>query len=157
VQILFASFCQLAIWSAVIKQNIIHYLITWVRQLRRIAVFKISTRMIVIFLMVLGAWVATKKLNIPPSYGLNDKAIHVIVFFGFSVLMDLVTERHPYWLWKGLPLAFYGLIIEVLQYFSPDRTFSLLDWVADVFGILLYFIVKSTVLWLGSRRRTSRL
>lgn len=126
------------------------------RQLRRIAVFKVSTRMIVIFLMVLGAWVATKKLNIPPTLALNDKAIHVIVFFGFSVLMDLVTARHPYWLWKGLPLALYGLMIEVLQYFSPDRTFSLLDWVADVFGILLYFMVKSTVLWLDSRRRSSR-
>ncbi len=123
------------------------------RQLRRVAAFKFSTRTLVVFLMVLGVWVATKKLDIPPSMALNDKAIHIIVFFGFSVLMDLAISRYPFWLWKGLPLLIYGLAIEVMQYFSVDRTFSLLDWLADFLGILLYFLVKMVLVLLDFKAR----
>jgi VanZ family protein len=105
--------------------------------------------------MVLGTWVATKKLNIPPSMALNDYVIHIIVFFGFSFLMDLATSRHPFWLWKGLPLLMYGLSIEIMQYFSPDRTFSLLDLLADFLGILLFFILKISFLWLGAIKKAN--
>ncbi len=127
------------------------------RQLRRIAVFKISTRALVIFLMVLGSWVATQKLEIPPSLSLNDKGIHLVVFFGFAVLMDLAVSRHPFWLWKGLPLIMYGLGVEIMQYFSPDRSFSLLDLFSDFLGILLYFIVKIFLVWVGGRKKTNNL
>ncbi|HIQ15292.1 MAG TPA: VanZ family protein [Leucothrix sp.] len=124
-----------------------HHLIILVRHLRRIAAFEISTRTLVIFLMVLGAWVATQKLELPPTFSLNDKVTHIVVFFGFSVLMDLAIDRHPFWLWKGLPLLIYGAGIEILQYFSPDRMFSMLDWLADFFGIFLYFLLKIIILW----------
>jgi len=127
-------------------------LIHLVRQLRRIIFFKVSTRALVIFLMIAGAWVATRTLDFPEAFEINDKFIHIIVFFGFSVLMDLAISRHPFWLWKGLPLIMYGAIIEILQYFSPDRSFSLFDWMADIFGILLYFIIKAFLLWRESIR-----
>ena len=129
-----------------------HKLILWVRHLRRIAFFKISTRTIVIALMVIGAWVATHTLNIPLDSFISDKVIHAVVFFGFAVLMDLAISRHPFWLWKGFPLLIYGAIIEIMQYFSPERSFSVLDWLADFSGILLYFMVKIIVLWLDSKR-----
>lgn len=129
-----------------------HKLILWVRSLRKNDLFRISARAFVVFLMVLGAWVATRRLEFPPGISLNDKLIHAIVFFGFALLMDLVSSRHPFWLWKGLPLLIYGLGIEIMQYFSPDRTFSLLDLLADFSGILLYFILKITILWFDSKR-----
>ena len=121
-------------------------LILLVRNLRSIFLFKISARLIVVCLMVIGAWVATQTLEMPKAFTLNDKVIHIVVFFGFAVLMDLSISRHPFWLWKGLPLLVYGIVIEIMQYYSPDRAFSLLDWVADFFGILLYFIVKVLLL-----------
>jgi len=129
-----------------------HKLILWVRSLRKNDSFRISARAFVVSLMVLGAWVATRRLEFPPGISLNDKLIHAIVFFGFALLMDLVSSRHPFWLWKGLPLLIYGLGIEIMQYFSPDRTFSLLDLLADFSGILLYFILKITILWFDSKR-----
>ncbi len=128
-----------------------HHLITVVRHLRRIAAFEISTRTLIIILMVTGAWVATQKLEFPELLSISDKVIHIFVFFGFAVLMDLATERHPFWLWKGLPLLVYGAGIEILQYFSPDRSFSVLDWLADFLGIFLYFLLKIGLLWWDSR------
>ncbi|MEE9310459.1 MAG: VanZ family protein [Cocleimonas sp.] len=132
-----------------------HKLILWVRQLRGIPFFKVSTRTVVIALMVAGAWVATRTLEFPPDLSINDKLIHAVVFFGFAVLMDLAISRHPFWLWKGLPLLIYGAIIEIMQYFSPDRSFSVLDWLADFSGILLYFILKVFLVWLDSKRQTN--
>lgn len=131
----------------------IHKLILWVRELRGISSFKITIRLFVIGLLLLGSWVATRHLELPPEVSINDKLIHLIVFFGFALLMDLSTSRHPFWLWKGLPLLIYGIVIEVMQYFSPDRTFSILDWVADFSGILLYFMVKLAILWVDSKRK----
>lgn len=127
-----------------------HNMILWVRYLRRVLAFKIGVRAVVISLMLLGSWVATRKLNFPPELSLNDKFIHMVVFFGFAFLMDLAISRRPFWLWKGLPLLAYGAIIEIMQYFSPDRSFSILDWVADFSGILLYFIMKSIALRLSA-------
>jgi VanZ family protein len=129
-----------------------HNLILWVRHLRRILLFKVSVRSLVIILMVVGAWVATITLDFPDEIDINDYFKHAIVFFGFSVLMDLAISRHPFWLYKGLPLLIYGIIIEVMQYFSPDRSFSLLDWMADFSGILLYFLIKMAFVWVDSKR-----
>ena len=124
-----------------------HHWITFVRHLRHIAAFEISTRALVILLMVLGAWVATRNLEFPEIFSVSDKVIHAFVFFGFAVLMDLAIDRHPFWLWKGLPLLIYGAVIEILQYFSPDRTCSFLDWLADFSGIFLYYLLKISIVW----------
>ena len=132
-----------------------HELILWVRRLRGIPFFKVSTRTLVIFLMIAGAWVATRTLDFPETMELNDKVIHIIVFFGFALLMDLAISRHPFWLWKGLPLLIYGAMIEIMQYFSPERSFSFLDWMADFSGILLYFLLKLFLLWVESIRSTN--
>ncbi len=121
-------------------------LVLLVRQLRRIAFFKFSTRAVVITLMILGVWYGTANLEWPEEFNWNDKVIHAVVFFGFAVLVDLSSSRKPFWLWKGLPLLIYGVAIEVMQYFTPFRSFSIMDMVADFAGILLYFALKLIVL-----------
>lgn len=123
-------------------------LVLLVRQLRRIAAFKVSTSAVVIILMLLGIWVATKKLDFPSDVNVNDKLIHVVVFFGFAVLVDLASSRKPFWLWKGLPLLVYGIGVEVMQYFTPFRSFSITDMIADFVGILIYFLLKIAVIYL---------
>lgn len=133
----------------------LHRLILFVRHLRHLVVFKNSMRVLVVFLMLAGFWVATRELDIPPEYELNDKLIHAIVFFGFAVLVDLSSSRKPFWLWKGLPLLVYGACVEVMQYFTPERSFSMLDWVADLSGILLFFIAKRFFVWLDLKRSTA--
>lgn len=125
-------------------------LILWVRHLRDVPSFRVSVQVIVFLLMILGGWVATNATDFSDVFDLNDKLKHFIVFFGFAFLMDLAVSRHPFWLWKGFPLLAYGAVIEVMQYFSPDRSFSVLDWVADLSGILLYFMLKLIILWVSS-------
>lgn len=123
-------------------------LVLLIRQLRRIALFKVSMRLVVITLMLLGVWVATKHLEFPTDVDINDKLIHIVVFFGFAVLLDLSSSRKPFWLWKGLPLLAYGIGIEMMQYFTPFRSFSVMDMVADFAGILIYFLLKISVLFI---------
>jgi len=108
--------------------------------------------LLVVILMIVGAWVATRNLEFPETISINDKLIHATVFVGFAVLMDFAYARYPFWLWQGLPLLIYGALIEILQYFTPDRTFSVLDWLADFSGILLYFIIKELVIRLNAKR-----
>ena len=131
-----------------------HKLIIWLEHLKRIAAFEVSTRFVIITLMVLGLWVATRDLQFPPGLQLNDKLIHMVVFFVFGFLMDMASSRHPFWLWKGLPLLAYGAGIEMLQYFTPFRSFSMLDLLADFSGILLYFMVRQLLFYIDDRRRS---
>ena len=129
----------------------IHALIVLVRASRHIVAIMVILRALIVVLMLLGVRVATIKLEFPEELSLNDKVIHIFVFFAFSVLMDVAIKSHSFWLWKGLPLLAYGVAIEVFQYFSPDRSFSLLDMGADFLGILLYFTVKKVLVWVDSR------
>ena len=72
-----------------------------------------------------------------------DKLMHFAVFLGFAVLMDIVLVNKNYWLWIGSPLIAYGALIEILQSFTPYRSFSFLDWLADGLGVFaLWWIVK---------------
>ncbi len=124
-------------------------LISIVRELRQNGAFKVSTRLLVVFLMVLGLWVATMPLSgVVPK--VNDKLIHIVVFFCFAVLMDLTTSRRPFWLWKGIPLLCYGVLIEVSQSFTAYRSFELADIAADATGIIIYYSIKYWLRWFAS-------
>ena len=133
------------LWENQIIRKLLQSAIDKIHELRHNPAFKVSSRLFVIFLMVLGAWVATRDLDIPLGFANADKFKHAVVFMGFSFLLDLSTSRQPFWLWKASPLIVYGLTIEILQYFTPVRTFSLWDWMADISGILLYFFIKMIV------------
>lgn len=134
------------------SQKLVHRGIVWVRYLRRIRLVKYSFFALLVLLMIAGIKVATMPLAFPESLQLNDKVIHLVVFFGFTMLVDIVSSREPFWLWKALPLILYGVGIEVLQYFSPDRSMSLLDALADMAGVLLYWSAKQVLYWLDQRR-----
>ena len=130
----------------------IHRAIVWVRYLRRIKAVKYSVFAFLLLLMVVGMKVATIPLNFPESLQLNDKLMHIIVFFGFALIADVVTSREPFWLWKGLPLIAYGFGVEVLQYLSPDRSFSILDGLADGVGVMLYWGIKQLLYVIDQKR-----
>lgn len=133
-------------------QNLVHRLIVWVRYLRRITAVKYSFFGLLLVLMIVGVKVATMPLTLPESLQLNDKVIHFVVFFCFAMLIDLVSSREPFWLWKAAPLIVYGVGIEVLQYFSPDRSFSLLDALADVSGVLVYWLIKLVLRYFDKKK-----
>jgi len=124
-------------------------LISVVRELRQNGAFKISTRLLVVLLMVAGLWVATMPISgaLPK---VNDKIMHMAVFFGFALLVDLTSARKPFWLWKGVPLLSYGLLIEVSQSFTTYRLFEWADIAADGMGIIIYYSAKYWIKWMAT-------
>jgi len=85
-------------------------------------------------------YLATTTISISVVENTWDKANHFIAFFvlyillyrGFKIFTTLANISI---------LMFFALQIEVLQYFIPNRYFSLLDIVADGVGMLIAIVV----------------
>jgi len=82
---------------------------------------------------------ATSPADHSAATGINDKVGHVMAF----ILLGLLSQQaYPSkcsdWVLYAWLLA-YGLGIEAIQYFIPERSFSLLDLVADAAGLLIAF------------------
>lgn len=104
----------------------------------------VSTRrwLMYIFLTLLGIGLIV-ALTPSPDTGdikLNDKVMHLTAFFAYAVLLDMASSR-DFWRFQVPILLGYGALIEVLQFFMPWRSFSLLDFAADASGLVLYWLV----------------
>jgi len=82
---------------------------------------------------------ATTKINYPVIENMNDKVNHIFAFYVLGFLADFSFPRNKLGLSKVLPLLGFGLLIEVIQYFLPYRTFSLYDLAADAAGLAVYW------------------
>jgi len=71
---------------------------------------------------------------------INDKTAHALVFFVLAFLYSH-TVGNDYGVKEVSLLIFFGLFIELIQYFLPWRSFSLLDWLADIVGLAGYEII----------------
>ncbi|WP_153764583.1 VanZ family protein [Endozoicomonas sp. OPT23] len=73
-----------------------------------------------------------------PLPKISDKIQHLTAFFTLAFLLDCSFPKSSFQFPKILTLAGYGLLIEMLQWFSGYRFFSLLDVVADLSGVVIY-------------------
>ena len=71
----------------------------------------------------------------------NDKLGHLMAFLVLAFLTHASWPELKFSWRQIIPLATYGLAIEISQYFIPDRYFSLLDIAADCAGIGLYMLL----------------
>jgi hypothetical protein len=85
-----------------------------------------------------GIYLATMSGGPAATGAINDKLAHLIGFYLLALLADLAFPRTHLLLVKSLPLMGYGVLIEILQFFIPYRSFSMLDLVADGAGLALY-------------------
>ena len=74
-----------------------------------------------------------------------DKLIHFFAFLVLSYLLwSAYTLPRPF-ISSILILSMFGLSIELLQHFVPNRIFSLHDFAADIAGIIagvvLYWVI----------------
>lgn len=83
-------------------------------------------------------FLATVKLDMPVVVDLNDKASHLLAFFVLALLLDFSFPLTGFQASKFISLFGYGLAVEIIQYYLPHRTFSLLDLAADTVGLFLY-------------------
>jgi len=73
-----------------------------------------------------------------------DKASHFIAYLILVILIRMVHVRFNY-LTCVITCFSYSFIIECIQYFIPDRNFSILDMLANllgtVLGVIIYYLV----------------
>lgn len=90
--------------------------------------------------LVFGCVIAFSPADAGLQPKLNDKFLHFVGFFGMAWLCHLAHPKTPYWL-QIAGLACFGIFVEWVQSFIPSRSFSLMDWVADLAGIATYFLL----------------
>ena len=97
-----------------------------------------------IFKIVFFAYfiMVTLFLLIPMPAGgeplINDKVAHALIFFLLSLFIAQAYPHLNFIKTLAPGLVIYGITIELLQGISGYRSFSLLDFGADIIGIILY-------------------
>lgn len=86
-------------------------------------------------------FLATTSTNIPAVSHSNDKLNHIFAFVVLTFLADMSTDRQltERVKWVTITIFVYGLLIEIVQWQLPYRSFSFADMGADLLGILLYW------------------
>lgn len=93
-------------------------------------------------LAIIGIFILSViKIDQPLPGGLSDKFYHGLAFFALSSLANISFPKSGFTLYQYLPLFLYGILIELVQYFLPYRSFSIADILADAMGIFLYYII----------------
>ena len=90
------------------------------------------------FSLVVILYLATVPLNQPLPGGLSDKFWHGLCFVYLAFLGDNAFPERSLFQWTFAPLFLYGVLIEIIQFFIPYRSFSLADMVADALGLAVY-------------------
>lgn len=87
-------------------------------------------------------YLATTTTSIPAVSNSWDKLNHFVAFFVLYILFDFGFKIFTT-LGKVSLLFLFAVQIELVQYFIPNRYFSLLDILADGFGIIIgIFIIR---------------
>ena len=82
-------------------------------------------------------WFFGSDIRLPER--LTDKGIHIFVF---TLLTIWVYGQLPSFIKVLMYISFYGIIIECIQYFSPYRTYELLDILANELGVILGILIS---------------
>ncbi len=98
----------------------------------------VSFRLALAIVLVVISHLATTPRSYPVVEDLNDKVSHILAFAALAFLSDFSFPARKFMPATVVWLMGYGLLIEVVQYFLPYRTASVLDWIADAIGIALY-------------------
>ena len=84
---------------------------------------------------------AIAYLSLTPTTSIsvgNDKVGHFIAYSALMTNMGLVTLTKMKSFRIGIVFSIcYGMLMEIGQHFVPGRTFSMLDMVANVSGVLI--------------------
>jgi VanZ family protein len=94
--------------------------------------------MILVAALAVITHLATTPQQYPVFKHVWDKASHIAAFYVLALLIDFSFPKTNLGVSKIIVLLTYGVLIEVIQSFIPNRTPSLLDLVADGIGIASY-------------------
>ena len=72
------------------------------------------------------------------EYAYADKVKHLFAFFTLSFLLNRASSDMAQRFRNMSALLLFGIFIEFVQYYLPERSTSVVDIFADVAGILLF-------------------
>lgn len=114
------------------------------------ALYTIIYRLALLACLVVISWLA---FGTPPSgvvaVTVGDKVLHAAAFMALGYLLDGALPSQSFWKIKLPLLLAYGMFIEAVQWQLSYREFSLLDFLADGVGILLYWACHKPI-WMLS-------
>ncbi len=93
-----------------------------------------------ILFFLFANWQMLTPKALAPLAAINDKLNHILAFGGLFVFLHLGWFNKKALYYQLLFLFLWGISIEILQYFIPNRSFSIADIIADSFGLLLAFL-----------------
>jgi VanZ family protein len=76
----------------------------------------------------------------------SDKLWHTLAYLVLYLSCSLAYRQQPALMIRFALLFSYSLVIEVIQHFIPNRSFSLLDLCANAAGLLLGIIIHTALL-----------
>ena len=82
-----------------------------------------------------------------------DKVLHASAFFVLSFLLNRSSSDISKRIRNIIALLAFGILIEILQYFTGYREASVGDVLADLIGILLFQLTYSFLRFLRELRR----
>ena len=80
------------------------------------------------------------------THSINDKLGHCLTFMVLASGVYLGWKESGYRTHLIWFLVVYGFVIEWVQYYVPNRHFSMIDWSADLLGIWLGFLLYKLIL-----------
>ena len=83
---------------------------------------------------------------------LNDKVQHATVFFILAWLLNRSSDTKKHRIRNIIVLSIFGIVIELIQYYVPNRTPSVYDALADIVGILLFQFLYTVYLQLSKEK-----
>lgn len=98
--------------------------------------------MSLIGITLLACW-PTDELEMGTGW---DKTNHLLAFFVLFLLADYSWSGQGLLKFKVAGLLAYGLLLELLQGFVPNRELSLLDLMTNGLGMLLYWLLRQPML-----------
>ena len=104
-----------------------------------------------IYLIILFIGAFAVNLGTSDSVPGSDKGLHFIGFLILTLLLIFTFKNYTVqrvYLKSLIVAIIIGIIIEIIQLFIPERTFSLLDLAADLGGIFLAMVLA----WTFSKR-----
>ncbi len=86
-----------------------------------------------------------KPANLP-EVSVNDKLAHLFAFIVLAFLADFSFNPSQLKALKTLMLFAFGVVIEISQYFTSWRSADWQDAIADLLGILSYWLIAPLIM-----------
>ena len=96
-----------------------------------------------VILIVVFIFAIMPNETILEGYTYGDKVKHLFAFFTLSFLLNRASSDMAQRFRNMSALLLFGIFIEFVQYYLPERSTSIEDVFADVAGILLFQVLYS--------------